>query len=205
MKSNIKCRVVFLIVAFVGVVEVANAFYDPGLQRWINRDPISEHGSWNLFGFVQNGPTVYIDLFGLKFVYQGPYSDDYKRIIECWKQKLPEKSALREAIKELEESPRDIRITANTRKDVNGNPARPSTVPDKFDRGKGHDTTTYIDPQSYTYDGRTWTFPEGLAHELLHALYEQDPTKIPGKHHEEESWREDERKVTNDAKGVPCK
>ncbi len=45
MKSNIKLLLLILIAAFVSMVEVASAFYDPGLQRWINRDPLSDHGS----------------------------------------------------------------------------------------------------------------------------------------------------------------
>src|SRR5581483_7024726 len=31
-------------------------FYDPGLQRWLNRDPIQELGSLNLFSYVSNDP-----------------------------------------------------------------------------------------------------------------------------------------------------
>ena len=42
MKSNIKRHLAILIAMFVGMVEVANAFYDPGLQRWINRDPLGD-------------------------------------------------------------------------------------------------------------------------------------------------------------------
>jgi hypothetical protein len=42
MKSNIKLLTVIFILALAGIVEVANAFYDPGLQRWINRDPLGD-------------------------------------------------------------------------------------------------------------------------------------------------------------------
>ena len=45
MKLNAKCLLVILIAAFVSTAEVANAFYDPGLQRWINRDPLGDVGS----------------------------------------------------------------------------------------------------------------------------------------------------------------
>jgi RHS repeat-associated protein len=41
-------------------------FYSPILQRWLNRDPIEEYGGINQYGFVFNGPTYWIDLFGLK-------------------------------------------------------------------------------------------------------------------------------------------
>jgi uncharacterized protein RhaS with RHS repeats len=40
-------------------------FYDPNLQRWINRDPVHEAGGRNLYAFVANRPTSRIDLFGL--------------------------------------------------------------------------------------------------------------------------------------------
>jgi RHS repeat-associated protein len=40
-------------------------FYDPNLQRWLNRDPIMEGGGMNLYGFVLNDPIDSIDLVGL--------------------------------------------------------------------------------------------------------------------------------------------
>jgi RHS repeat-associated protein len=40
-------------------------FYDPNLQRWINRDPIGEAGGINLYGFVGNGPVNWWDILGL--------------------------------------------------------------------------------------------------------------------------------------------
>ena len=36
-------------------------FYDPNLQRWINRDPIEEKGGYNLYGFVGNDPANALD------------------------------------------------------------------------------------------------------------------------------------------------
>lgn len=44
----------------------ASAFYDPTLGRWINRDPIQEEGSRNLYLFVENAPLVNWDAFGLR-------------------------------------------------------------------------------------------------------------------------------------------
>jgi RHS repeat-associated protein len=40
-------------------------FYDPSLQRWINRDPIGEIGGINLYRFVQNSPVAHTDAYGL--------------------------------------------------------------------------------------------------------------------------------------------
>lgn len=64
MKSNAKC-LMNLIASFVGMAEVANAFYDPGLQRWISRDPIGEVGAINLFEFVGSSPNDSVDAIGL--------------------------------------------------------------------------------------------------------------------------------------------
>src|ERR1700686_2675384 len=61
-------------------------FYDPNLQRWINRDPVGESGfrairgrdtavlmrNPNLYGFVANSPEQNVDFLGLK---------DWRRII----------------------------------------------------------------------------------------------------------------------------
>jgi RHS repeat-associated protein len=38
--------------------------YDPGLQRWLNPDPLGEAGGINLYGFVGNNPLSYVDPHG---------------------------------------------------------------------------------------------------------------------------------------------
>jgi RHS repeat-associated protein len=40
-------------------------YYEPNLQRWLNRDPIAEDGGLNIFRFVRNDPFQYFDPFGL--------------------------------------------------------------------------------------------------------------------------------------------
>jgi len=40
-------------------------YYDPSTGRWPNRDPIEEAGGVNLYGFVGNRPTDYVDVGGL--------------------------------------------------------------------------------------------------------------------------------------------
>ncbi len=42
-------------------------FYDPGVQRWLNRDPIGEIGGLNLHEFVVNSPLNLVDPYGLAF------------------------------------------------------------------------------------------------------------------------------------------
>ena len=39
--------------------------YDPNLGRWIQRDPISERGGLNLYGYVGNNPVKRVDPLGL--------------------------------------------------------------------------------------------------------------------------------------------
>ena len=51
--------------AWLLLVANASAFYDPGLQRWINRDPIEEKGGLNVFSHVANNPQCAIDPRGL--------------------------------------------------------------------------------------------------------------------------------------------
>jgi len=40
-------------------------FYDPNLQRWINRDPIEERGGLNVYAFVRNDCCNRIDRWGM--------------------------------------------------------------------------------------------------------------------------------------------
>jgi RHS repeat-associated protein len=39
-------------------------YYDPGPQRWINRDPVQEAGGINLYHFVGNDPANLLDAYG---------------------------------------------------------------------------------------------------------------------------------------------
>jgi len=42
----------------------ASAYYDPGMQRWLTRDPIYEWGGFNLYRFVANSCPNSFDLWG---------------------------------------------------------------------------------------------------------------------------------------------
>jgi len=48
-----------------GLIYFGRRFYDPNLQRWINRDPIAEFGGANLFAYCRNNPISLIDSLGL--------------------------------------------------------------------------------------------------------------------------------------------
>ena len=66
MKTRTNAVLVLLAILFYfNGIHTASAFYDPGVQRWLNRDPINEKGGINLYGFVKNDPTTYIDIDGL--------------------------------------------------------------------------------------------------------------------------------------------
>jgi RHS repeat-associated protein len=61
-------------------------YYEPNLQRWLNRDPIEEEGGINLYGFVANNPVSFVDLLGLKFGNPVPPCAPYP---ECLRLKPP--------------------------------------------------------------------------------------------------------------------
>jgi hypothetical protein len=50
--------------ALFSAPNLASAYYDPGVQRWINRDPIEEWNGINLYTFVGNSPVSWVDDFG---------------------------------------------------------------------------------------------------------------------------------------------
>lgn len=58
-------------------------FYEPALQRWLNRDPILESGSFNLFSSFANRPSDLLDPFGLRVVIDPGSPDDFRRRIEA--------------------------------------------------------------------------------------------------------------------------
>jgi hypothetical protein len=46
-------------------IVAASGYYDPGAQRWLNRDPVTESGGLNLYRFVVNDPNRNVDALGL--------------------------------------------------------------------------------------------------------------------------------------------
>src|SRR5207247_1152644 len=62
-------------------------FYDPNLQRWLNRDPIGEWGGINLFQFLFNDALNFADLFGLS-------PTDVEKIINCFREKISDMTEL---------------------------------------------------------------------------------------------------------------
>jgi RHS repeat-associated protein len=52
-----------------GLYYFGGRFYDPNLQRFINRDPLQELGGFNLYRFCANSPIDDIDPYGLDNIY----------------------------------------------------------------------------------------------------------------------------------------
>ena len=60
----------------MGVTHYGYRYYDPMTGRWPSRDPIEEEGGVNLYGFVGNAPTDYIDIFG-EIMWRNPFTGNY--------------------------------------------------------------------------------------------------------------------------------
>jgi RHS repeat-associated protein len=83
MKTQMKPMIwLVALLALLSGPHLASAYYDPGVQRWINRDPVREPGfqavkrpnrtirgsGLNFYLFVQNAPNLYVDPEGLQKV-----------------------------------------------------------------------------------------------------------------------------------------
>lgn len=52
--------------ATTGLIYMRQRWYDPAIQRFISRDPLGVEAGQNLYSYVLNNPTNYIDPSGLK-------------------------------------------------------------------------------------------------------------------------------------------
>jgi hypothetical protein len=66
--------IAWLLLSTRALIPDAQAYYDPSLQRWINRDPIGEKGGMNLYQYVGNSPLARTDPNGEQFVPGTPNS-----------------------------------------------------------------------------------------------------------------------------------
>jgi RHS repeat-associated protein len=57
--------------------------YSPTLGRWLSRDPIGESGGMNLYAYVENDPTTYLDALGLDKQPGGGWSPNYLKLQIC--------------------------------------------------------------------------------------------------------------------------
>jgi RHS repeat-associated protein len=60
-----------------GLLYFGRRFYDANLQRWVNRDPISEKGGANLYAYVRNDPINGRDVLGLDPIVTPPVGGPY--------------------------------------------------------------------------------------------------------------------------------
>ena len=56
--------------------------YNPETGRWLSRDPMSEHGGMNLYGYVGNNPISYLDIHGLYTIqWKGSWTQSEKTTV----------------------------------------------------------------------------------------------------------------------------
>lgn len=58
-------------------------FYDPNIQRWLNRDPLGEIASKNLYAFTANSPTARVDRDGYRWFPTGRLPTDKDSTVIC--------------------------------------------------------------------------------------------------------------------------
>ncbi len=99
MKCSLYKLMLFLALFLLLPLTPASAYYDPGVQRWINRDPINELG-FDLFDypraarksyyghdftFLKNAPIVLIDPLGLKvWAGKGCKATDWRQMMQAF-------------------------------------------------------------------------------------------------------------------------
>ena len=69
-------------------VGIGHRFYNPGLGRWVSRDPIGELGGLSMYGFCNNMPVQTYDLNGEMFEY-APIIGAIEMAIKTWLAKFP--------------------------------------------------------------------------------------------------------------------
>ena len=67
-----------------GMIYYGYRWYEPNLQRWINRDPKHERGGINLFSFVRNRTTSHVDPWGLDWVQTIFHFCDHGECRDSW-------------------------------------------------------------------------------------------------------------------------
>ena len=154
-------RLVLLVL--LGTMSSARAYYDPGEQRWLNRDPIQEAGGVNTFAFVKNSPNQAVDALGLTITVDKDCKADYDKA----KDYLDQSSTAKESIKQLEDSAKDYKVKRGKK---------------SLDRTVGDDTVEW-DPHSafQTNDGDTQSPALGLLHEFAHLLNPDEKNHDKGK------------------------
>jgi RHS repeat-associated protein len=79
-------------------------FYDPGMQRWLNRDPIQEWGGINVYSLSKQSPLSLIDPYGLDIRFCKDATADFIRMIQACICELRKSSRGRELLAMAEET-----------------------------------------------------------------------------------------------------
>jgi len=66
-----------------GIYYYGYRYYEPNLQRWLNRDPMGENGGMNLYGYVGNNPVNGVDPLGLSDIPAGEPGELTPEVIEA--------------------------------------------------------------------------------------------------------------------------
>ncbi|HQI31975.1 MAG TPA: RHS repeat-associated core domain-containing protein [Verrucomicrobiota bacterium] len=107
-----------------GLVYYGFRFYDPNLQRWVNRDPIEEDSGGNLYEFCYGAPVVWADPDGLAA------SDFSLCVAACWLgfKSVAELTDTYWAWKDPSRLPRHVRrqIELEVRHELTGSWAKPT-------------------------------------------------------------------------------
>ena len=84
MKTQLKSLLLpLLLLVLLSPPNLASAYYDPGVQRWINRDPVGERGGRNLYGFTANAPVARGDRDGYIWIVTGKPPPDNDSTVVC--------------------------------------------------------------------------------------------------------------------------
>jgi len=153
--------------------------------------------------YAENDPNNNVDPSGLKIVFKGPNANDWKDLLNCWKDKLAKNSPLLTLIKALESSKDTVTIQQLTGQ-MN---AQGKQVPTAYTEPTiWGNSIIYIDyGKSYYWNNdstkRLYSNQEALAHEMMHAL---DQISNNPRHHGD-GFMDDEGPITGDAKGSKCR
>jgi RHS repeat-associated protein len=175
-----------------GMVYYLHRYYQPKVQRWLNRDPIGEEGGVSLFGYVKNNPVQHVDAFGLRLVIDPKAPKTFRnRMRDCLQNLINKSPKGLDLVKEAIKHPRTITISpdkegagtvgAVTSKNNAVWPQNPTiAMHPKSPNG--------MDPSDYKEAKKVGEAPPNnldgcslaLAHELGHALYDyQEPDNVP--------------------------
>ncbi len=174
-----------------GMYYYAYRFYDPNLQRWLNRDPIDEDGGINLYRFVGNSSLTWVDPFGLVLRIDPSAPAEFRdHMRDCIKNLINNSPTGKQLVKEAIDDPHTITIAPDP-----GGAQTIGSVKSKDDRVWPQNPTVNMHPKmpngmapdDYRQAKKLGEAPPNdlngcgvsLAHELGHAVHDyNEPDNI---------------------------